>query len=283
MSDILLNQDDTYEIQLASIITSYDEKVLFRLYQPIIGYGPINLFLTLFNELEGERIVSTGVKTHSRLFEIMLINNLKFVKFRKYLEALGLLKTFVLETENVNRYVYKLYAPLAPDKFFTHPILNNLLKRNISIEEYERTKLYFVNKVGVKASYKDVSCNINDVFFNDKDNLGKAGTNGIVDRVFNQNLAAGTYTVHLLITAIAGAQSRSHQHKRCFHWLFPPFLPPCITHSTDDTLVYHNFFSSSTAIGKSIGFSPYLSVFLRRTRRCKKIFHCFWNIGSFLL
>lgn len=171
MSDILLNQDDTYEIQLASIITSYDEKVLFRLYQPIIGYGPINLFLTLFNELEGERIVSTGVKTHSRLFEIMLINNLKFVKFRKYLEALGLLKTFVLETENVNRYVYKLYAPLAPDKFFTHPILNNLLKRNISIEEYERTKLYFVNKVGVKASYKDVSCNINDVFFNDIKNI----------------------------------------------------------------------------------------------------------------
>ena len=174
MSDILLHQDDTYEIQLASIITSYDEKVLFRLYQPIIGYGPINLFLTLFNELEGERIVSTGVKTHSRLFEIMLINNVKFVKFRKYLEALGLLKTFVLETENSNRYVYKLYAPLAPDKFFTHPILNNLLKRNISIEEYERTKLYFVNKVGVKASYKDVSCNINDVFFNDIKNIKMA-------------------------------------------------------------------------------------------------------------
>ena len=80
----------------------------------------------------------------------------------------------LLNLENSNRYVYKLYAPLAPDKFFTHPILNNLLKRNISIEEYERTKLYFINKVGVKASYKDVSCNINDVFFNDIKNIKMA-------------------------------------------------------------------------------------------------------------
>ena len=116
MSELLLSQEDTYEIQLASIITNYDEKVLFRLYQPIIGYGPVNLYLTLLHEIEGESIVSTGVKSHSRLFEIMLINNHKFVKFRKYLEALGLLKTYVLETETVNRYVYKLNAPLLPNK-----------------------------------------------------------------------------------------------------------------------------------------------------------------------
>ena len=167
MSDILLKQDDVYEVQLASIISNYDEKVLFRLYQPIIGYGPINLFFTLFHEIEGEKIVTTGVKKHNRLFEIMLINNTKFLKFRKYLEAIGLLRTFILENEGSNRYIYRLYAPLMPNKFFSHPILNNLFKRNVSVEEYERTKLYFINKINVKSTYREISSHINDIFLND--------------------------------------------------------------------------------------------------------------------
>lgn len=171
MNDILLNQDDTYEVQLASIITNYDEIILFRLYQPIIGYGPVNVYLSLLHEIEGEKIVTTGVKKHNRLFETMLINNNKFIKFRRYLEAVGLLKTFVLEGESFNRYIYKLYAPLMPNKFFSHPILNNLFKRNVSVEEYERTKLYFTDKISVKSTYKDISVSVNDIFFNDLKNM----------------------------------------------------------------------------------------------------------------
>ncbi len=171
MNELLLKQDDVYEIQLASIITNYDEKILFRLYQPIIGYGPINLYLTLLHEIEGEKIVTTGVKKHNRLFEIMLINNDKFLKFRRYLEAVGLINTYVLESEGYNRYIYKLYAPLMPNKFFNHPILNNLFKRNVSIEEYERTKLYFINKISVKSTYRDITTNINELFFNDIKNI----------------------------------------------------------------------------------------------------------------
>ena len=171
MNDILLKQDDVYEIQLASIISNYDEKVLFRLYQPIIGYGPINLFFTLFHEIEGEKIVTTGLKKHNRLFEQMLINNDKFLRFRRYLEAVGLLKTFVLEDEESNRYIYRLYAPLMPNKFFAHPILNNLFKRNVSIEEYDRTKQYFINKIIVKSTYREISTSINEIFFNDLKNI----------------------------------------------------------------------------------------------------------------
>lgn len=171
MEDLFLKQDDIYEIQLASIITNYDEKIILRLYQPIIGYGPVNLYLSLLNEVEGEKIVTTGVKKHIRLFEIMLIDNNKFLKFRKYLEALGLLKTYVLEGESENRYIYRLYAPLMPNKFFAHPILNNLFKRNVSVEEYDRTKLYFVNKINVKSSYKEISTHINELFFNDIKNI----------------------------------------------------------------------------------------------------------------
>lgn len=171
MSELLLNQEDVYEVQLASIITNYDEIILFRLYQPIIGYGPVNLYLSLLHEIEGEKIVTTGLKKHNRLFETMLINNDKFLKFRRYLEALGLLKTYVLEGESFNRYIYRLFSPVMPDRFFNHPILNNLFKRNVSIEEYERTKLYFINKITVKSTYRDISTNINELFFNDIKNM----------------------------------------------------------------------------------------------------------------
>ena len=186
MNELLLSQDDVYEVQLASIITNYDEIILFRLYQPIIGYGPVNLYLSLLHEVEGEKIVTTGVKKHNRLFETMLINNDKFLKFRKYLEAVGLLKTFVLETESFNRYVYRLFAPCLPSNFFSHPILNNLFKRNVSIEEYERTKLYFINKINVKSNYREISTNIKDVFFNDIKNMKSEeniDTNNIRERV----------------------------------------------------------------------------------------------------
>lgn len=171
MEELFLKQDDIYEIQLASIITNYDEKILLRLYQPIIGYGPVNLYLSLLNEVEGEKIVTTGAKKHIRLFEIMLIDNNKFLKFRKYLEALGLLKTYVLEGESENRYIYRLYAPLMPNKFFAHPILNNLFKRNVSVEEYDRTRVYFENKINVKSTYKEISTHINELFFNDIKNI----------------------------------------------------------------------------------------------------------------
>ena len=49
MEDLFLKQDDIYEIQLASIITNYDEKIILRLYQPIIGYGPVNLYLSFIS------------------------------------------------------------------------------------------------------------------------------------------------------------------------------------------------------------------------------------------
>ena len=43
----IINSFDTYEVNRASIITDYDRKVLYRLYQPLVGYGAISLYFTL--------------------------------------------------------------------------------------------------------------------------------------------------------------------------------------------------------------------------------------------
>ena len=66
-----LTSTDMYEIKLDGILSSYDYKVLTRLYQPIIGFGAVSLFITLWSELEADQTYSTSVNFHERLFVVM--------------------------------------------------------------------------------------------------------------------------------------------------------------------------------------------------------------------
>ncbi|UKI29139.1 MAG: hypothetical protein L6V78_02015 [Clostridium sp.] len=56
---------------------------------------------------------------------------------RKALEATGLLRTYYKDGEELNSYIYELYAPLSASEFFNHPILNIVLYNNIGKDEYE--------------------------------------------------------------------------------------------------------------------------------------------------
>ena len=51
----------------------------------------------------------------------------------------------------------------------------------------------------------------------DEDHLAEARPEGVVDGVLHQNFPMGADAVHLLISAIAGAQARRHNHQREFH------------------------------------------------------------------
>ena len=51
----------------------------------------------------------------------------------------------------------------------------------------------------------------------DKDHMVKARANRVIDGILHQNLAVRTQTVHLLVSAVAGAHARSHNQKRCTH------------------------------------------------------------------
>lgn len=160
----LLNGEDFFEVQSASNFTDYDNKILLRLYQPLCGYAPISIFMTLISELEGEKTIITSLKNHHRLFATLSMTADKFVKNRKYLEALGLLKTFYLESDKETKYIYLLKSPVLPDRFFSHPILDSLLKSRLNDEEYERTKIYFAYKIKIKNNYEDISVKFQDVF-----------------------------------------------------------------------------------------------------------------------
>lgn len=163
----VLTYNDQYEVQLGSVISDYDRKILLRLYQPIIGYKAVSLYFNLWSELEADQTITTTKKKHLRLFDMMGCNANEFAKLRAHLEAVGLIKTFVSEGEEYSKYVYRIFAPLAPSDFFAHSLLCPLLKKAFTDEnEFTRTRNYFLKSVGVKSTYKDISANFTDVFKN---------------------------------------------------------------------------------------------------------------------
>lgn len=175
MRDIVLKVSDKYEVIADSSLTNYDRKILTRLYQPIIGFGALSFFLTLWSELEGEQTITTYEKNHSRLVDMMKCNLQTLREFSRLLEAIGLLKTYKKEINKGVNYIYKLNSPLYPNNFFANEILHILFKKSLSNEEYERTKMYFQKQNSLPKGFEDISANFNDVFesIDDQNNYKK--------------------------------------------------------------------------------------------------------------
>ena len=117
---------DTYTVINKTILSEQDRKILLMLYQPIIGSGPINLFMTLWMNLDKSEFMSNEMSHHFLITSLkMSIEEITIQ--REKLEAVGLLKTFVKENNDVNNYIYELFSPLSAADFFSHPILNIVL------------------------------------------------------------------------------------------------------------------------------------------------------------
>lgn len=161
MADITLLPADTYIVYNKTILNDFDKKILISFYEPIIGYLPISLYLSLWNDLDNKQI--SREFTHHHLMGI-LRSKLDLIKeARTSLEAVGLLKTYVYEGDLKN-YVYELYSPLTPAEFFNHPILNIVLYNNLGVIEYERLKSSYQKvKIDLKE-YKDITKMLDEVY-----------------------------------------------------------------------------------------------------------------------
>ena len=154
---------DTYTVINKTILSEQDRKILLMLYQPIIGSGPINLFMTLWMNLDKSEFMSNEMSHHFLITSLkMSIEEITIQ--REKLEAVGLLKTFVKENNDVNNYIYELFSPLSAADFFSHPILNVVLFNEVSKKEYERLVSFFKIPRIILKDYKDITKSFNDVF-----------------------------------------------------------------------------------------------------------------------
>ena len=163
MNEITLLPADNYVVVNKTILTDNDKVNLINLYEPIIGPLAISLYLTLWSDLDRTLTFSDSYNHHHLM--TFLKSNLNDIKeARSALEALGLIKTYYKEGDNINYYIYELYSPISAYEFFNHPILNIVLYNNLGVNEYNNLiKSY--KKVNFKYDdYKDISSKLNDNF-----------------------------------------------------------------------------------------------------------------------
>ena len=153
---------DTYILFNKSFLTPQGKDVLVSLYQPIIGLTAVSLYLTLYNDLPNNEVESSSL-THHHLMSMMMTDLKVILEARKKLEAIGLLKTFYKE-DNINNYIYILYAPLSAQEFLNHPILNVVLYNNVGKVEYENiVSKYKTKKINIK-DYKDITTSFDEIY-----------------------------------------------------------------------------------------------------------------------
>ena len=164
----VLTNNDFLEVRLASLIADFDRDTLSNLYQPMIGYEALSLYMTLWSEAHNERI--SPLCTHEQLFLRMRMPAGAFVEARKYLEATGLLKTYVSQGQDFKIYHYELYAPKSPRGFFDDALLYGMLIK--SIGESNSTRLKNIYLVEPKQDYgEEITAKFAEVFhpeFNDQ-------------------------------------------------------------------------------------------------------------------
>lgn len=161
MHDAVVSKD-IYVVLNRTILNESDRDILVMLYQPVIGSMPINLYFTLWSNLDKSR-VSSEEYLHEQLTRNLGINLATFMESREKLEAVGLIKTYV-KKDTVNNYIYELYSPLSPYEFFDNPLLNTALYTNVGKSEYKKLVKYFELPKMDLSDYKDISVSFNDVF-----------------------------------------------------------------------------------------------------------------------
>ncbi len=153
---------DTYKVINKTILTDFDRRIITALYEPIIGPISASLYFTLWHDLETHELISCELNHHHLL--TILKCDLNIIKSaRESLEAIGLLKSYV-KKDSVNNYIYELYSPLMPNEFFTHPVLNIVLYKNVGREEYEKLKLVYQKVRTDLRNYEEVTKTLDEVF-----------------------------------------------------------------------------------------------------------------------
>ena len=162
MKDSVTNVD-VYTVINQTILTEVDRKVLISLYEPIIGSTALSLYFTLWQDLDKNEIISNDYN-HHHLMVILKESLSNILIARKALEAVGLLKTYVKSTDNLNEYLYELYSPLSAYEFFNHPVLSILLLNNIGESEYHTLTEYY-KKISIsKKEYEEITSSMNETF-----------------------------------------------------------------------------------------------------------------------
>ncbi|EOP49902.1 replication initiation and membrane attachment protein [Bacillus cereus VDM021] len=154
---------DRYKVSAKGLLHSYDRKVLTTLYQPLVGSKAFSLYMTLWGELEQDRVFGKE-NTHHSLMVTMQMQLPEVYEERMKLEAIGLLNVYIKKEKDIRMFIYELQPPLSPKQFFDDIVLSIFLYNRLSRAKYNQVKQYFLEEEFDFASYENVTHSFNDVF-----------------------------------------------------------------------------------------------------------------------
>ncbi|RUQ25480.1 Replication initiation and membrane attachment protein [Peribacillus cavernae] len=157
---------DRYMVSSAGLLHDYDRKVITLLYQPLIGPICISLYMTLWSELEENRLWSQS-SLHYNLMNTMGLKLSDIYESRKKLEGIGLLDVYKKKSEEENQFVYELNPPLSPEQFFTDGMLNIYLYKKVGKVQFGRLKNFFCDEIVSMEEYQPVTKTFTEVFASD--------------------------------------------------------------------------------------------------------------------
>ena len=157
----ILEKRDFAEVTLKSLIADYDYETMVNLYQPIVGFTATSLYFTLVAEGKNQRVYS--LVKHEEILMKMQISSGAFVDARKCLEAVGLLKTYLLKANGEAIYHYDIYSPRTPANFFDNALLYGMLIKCVG--ETSAKKIKDLYPMSSSKDYgDDISAKFTDIF-----------------------------------------------------------------------------------------------------------------------
>ncbi|MCR5516939.1 MAG: DnaD domain protein [Lachnospira sp.] len=164
---VILGQNDMFKVHRATLVADYDRETLTNLYQPLIGYGALALYFTLWSEADMQRV--NPLDAHESLLAKMKISIGEFIKARKALEGVGLVKTYLEDNKGAKIYTYELFAPKSPNEFFSDTLLYGLLINYIGEVDAKKLNNYYSSSY--KISGNDISSSFKEVFHPNFENV----------------------------------------------------------------------------------------------------------------
>ena len=149
-----------YEVMISSPLALYEQKILIKLYMPLVGDKAISLYQTLYS-LVPDGSFESEVDKHVKIIRLMRLRSInKLTEIRNKLEAIGLLNVYYKD----GLYVYYLKKPLDVEKFFNNIELSTLLEYQIGHDAYEKSYLEFMMRKLDINKFEDITHVFDDVY-----------------------------------------------------------------------------------------------------------------------
>lgn len=154
-----VKRHDVFVVSAEGICSNVDYQVLSLLYQPIIGYKALALYMTLMHLVDRQTMISDEY-LHSDL-ESMINIEIKDLEEERYkLEAIGLLVTFFTS----DMFTYEIKLPLSARSFINDGILGEYLISNITKTRFKKLiKVFKIKQPNQKQKF-NISKAFNEVF-----------------------------------------------------------------------------------------------------------------------